>query len=104
MPRILHLIDGGDPEELRLALHPLIAGLPAEDWSQCIVALSGRQRLFACLGARKIGRLPVRLGMHFLSGPALRGYLTEHGIDLIHAWSLEAAYLAGLSCDSGTPV
>lgn len=104
MPRILHLIDGGDPEELRLALQPLIARLPAKDWGQCVVAISGRQRLFGYLGAHRIGRLPVRLGMHFLTGPGLRDYLAEHGIDLIHAWSLEAAYLAALSCDSGTPV
>lgn len=104
MPRILHLIDGGDPEELRLALQPLIARLPAKDWDHHIVALSGRQRLFDYLGERKIARLPVRLGMHFLSGPALRDYLTQHRIDLIHAWSLDAAYLATLACDWTTPV
>lgn len=104
MPRILHLIDGGDPEELRLALQPLIARLPAKDWDHRVVAISGRQRLFDCLGVGKIGRLPVRLGMHFLAGPALRDYLAEQAIDLIHAWSLDAGYLAALSCDSATPV
>ena len=104
MPRVLHLIDASDPQELRLALAPLLQRLNADRWTQFVAPLSGGVSHFPFTSDRIVGRVPVRFGLHFLAAPALRRLLHRHRIDLIHAWSLEAAYVATLASDRTTPM
>ena len=104
MPRVLHLIDASDPQELRLALAPLLQRLNADRWTQFVAPLSGGVSHFPFASDFIVGRVPVRFGLHFLAAPALRRLLHKHRIDLIHAWSLKAAYVATLASDRMTPM
>ncbi len=108
MPHILHLVDASDPEELRLALKPLIERPSSPDvrreWQQFVAVLSGRKHHFSYALKHMVGRLPLRFGLHFLSAPALKRCLVKYHIDLIHAWSLDAAYLAALGSDGSIPI
>ncbi|MCH8963698.1 MAG: glycosyltransferase family 4 protein [Planctomycetes bacterium] len=104
MPRVLHLIDASDPQELRLALAPLLQRLSADRWTQFVAPLSGGVSHFPFASDHIVGRVPVRFGLHFLAAPALRRLVRRHRIDLIHAWSLEAAYVATLASDCTTPM
>ncbi len=104
MPRVLHLIDASDPQELRLALAPLLQRLSADRWSQFVAPLFGRVSHFPFASDRIVGRVPARFGLHFLAAPALRRLLHRHRIDLIHAWSLQAAYVATLASERTIPM
>ncbi len=104
MPRVLHLIDASDPQELRLALAPLLQRLSTEHWTQFVAPLSGSLSHFPFASDHIVGRVPVRFGLHFLAAPALRRLISRHRIDLIHAWSLKAAYVATLASDDTTPL
>ncbi len=82
------------PQELRLTLAPLLERLSPTRWQQFVAVLSGRLQRFPFARERIVGRLPLRFGLHCFAAPTLRRYIQEQRIDVVHAWSTEAAYLA----------
>ncbi len=104
MPRILHLIDRVDFDELQVALGPLLQMLPAAACGQAVAAIAGKRADFASILVSAVGRAPLRFGLPFSNAPAVRRLVDEQGIDLIHAWSIRAAACAALATPPRLPL
>lgn len=99
MIALLHVVDAGADEFRLQSLRVLLDRLPADEFSQRVAATDGRAALRArdVLG-REILRAERRLWIGSSSGPRLRAICREHGVDVIHAWGLEAL----AACSSAT--
>jgi len=88
---LLHVVDAGTDEFRLQSLRVLLDRLPAGEYSQRVAATDGRVALRARdVLSREILRAERRLWIGSSSGPRLRALCREHGVNVLHAWGLEA--------------
>ncbi|MHC4066629.1 MAG: glycosyltransferase [Planctomycetota bacterium] len=92
--RVLHLFDASADWQQRVGAAQLFDRLPAERFACLAAATDGTVRRSTLPGNGKARLFPRPLGLDFLSGPALRRHLQRLGIDVVHAWGVQAAIAA----------
>ena len=94
VPCVLHLFDAGAGWQQRLGASQLMARLPRGRFTCRAAATDGRAcGLFGPKGTR-LELLRRHLGLDFLTAPIIRRYVSAHGVDIVHAWSVPSAVAA----------
>lgn len=101
---ILHLIDGTVGWEQRVALNQLLDRLSRDRFVQSIASVSGAARHRLGLADERVPLFARRGWMHHICGPRLRRWVQRTGVNLVHAWGLDAAETAGLALRSSIPL
>jgi len=101
---VLHLVDAGAAERARVVLAALARRSSAHQ-TEWIVGVTDAGALRWLDGlARSPQRFLVRLGVPVLAAAALRRFLARRRVRLIHAWGLQAAWVARLAAEAELPV
>ena len=100
MTRVLHLFNAQAGWEERIGATQLMDRLPAGRFECHTAATDGKTRGSIFRDGRDVDLLPLRLGGGVFGAAAIRRYVDDHRIDLVHAWGQQAAVAASSAANA----
>ncbi len=104
MIRLLHLFDASADWQHQVAVNQLRARLKAEEFSAHFATIDRDMTAYLDLGGERVTVLSRRLGLPVFAAPGIRSFGGAQGVDLVHAWGVDAAVAARSAFTGDKPI